>query len=112
LLACWHVTTAGDSQYRLVAWPLRRPAVAVLRYAKARHHRPSKGAALDNQDKDIRVNILAPTAYTQRPKGYFDKQPQIKLDKLHVSRVSPVVLYLAPRDCPSTARSSAPVWDG
>ncbi|GGC65617.1 SDR family NAD(P)-dependent oxidoreductase [Chelatococcus reniformis] len=60
----------------------------------------TKGAALENADHDIRINAVSPTAYTGLAKGYFDTQPQIPLDKLHVDRVSPAVVLLAHRDCP------------
>jgi len=60
----------------------------------------TKAAALDNSDKDILVNTLSPTAYTQMGTGYTSIDPRFTEEKMHVSHVSPVVLLLAHRDCP------------
>ncbi len=76
------------------------PASCAYVTAKAGIIGLSRSGALDNQDKDIKVNTLLPVAYTQMSKGYFDSHPTLTYEKMHVNRVSPAVLFLAHADCP------------
>ncbi|MGE0830393.1 MAG: hypothetical protein AB7O04_13720, partial [Hyphomonadaceae bacterium] len=62
----------------------------------------SKAASLDNGDRDIKVNALCPIAYTPMAKEFFDGKGSTDLDRLHVRRVTPAVLFLVHRDCPVT----------
>ncbi|MGE0829359.1 MAG: SDR family NAD(P)-dependent oxidoreductase [Hyphomonadaceae bacterium] len=63
----------------------------------------SKSAALDNEDRDIRINALAPLAVTPLAAGYLAIKPetlgQLNMAKLGVNLVSPAVLYLLHRSC-------------
>ena len=59
----------------------------------------TKAAALDNLDKNIRINTISPVAYTQMGTGYTNIDPRFTEEKLHVARVSPVVLFLAHEIC-------------
>ncbi len=62
----------------------------------------TKSAALDNADRDIKANALCPIAYTRMSEEHFSRKPELSQDLLHVRHVSPVVLFLAHRDCPVT----------
>ncbi len=59
----------------------------------------TRTAALDNSGVDIRVNSIAPIAYTALAKGFFDHHPTVNVEKLSTATVSPVVLYLAHETC-------------
>ena len=59
----------------------------------------TRTAALDNSGVDIRVNSIAPIAYTTLAKGFFDHHPTVNVEKLSTATVSPVVLYLAHETC-------------
>lgn len=59
----------------------------------------SRGASLDNRDRNIRINVLCPVAYTDMAKAYFDANPAIEIERLDVARVSPAVVYLAHESC-------------
>lgn len=59
----------------------------------------SRGASLDNRDRNIRINVLCPVAYTNMAKAYFDANPAIQIERLDVARVSPAVVYLAHESC-------------
>ena len=59
----------------------------------------SRAAALDTADMDIRVNAIAPIAYTGLAKSFFDNHPTVKVEKLTTENVSPVVLYLCHESC-------------
>lgn len=59
----------------------------------------SRVAALDTSGSDIRVNSIAPIAYTALAKDFFDHHPTVNVDRLSTSSVSPVVLYLAHESC-------------
>lgn len=59
----------------------------------------SRGASLDNRDRNIRVNVLCPVAYTNMARAYFDANPAIQIERLDVARVSPAVVYLAHESC-------------
>ena len=56
--------------------------------------------AIEGKKYDIRVNCIAPTAYTQMLEGLF---PQDQLDLLLPERVSPAVLALVSEGAPSRA---------
>ncbi|PAL24238.1 SDR family NAD(P)-dependent oxidoreductase [Sphingopyxis sp. GW247-27LB] len=78
------------------------PAAAAYVTAKSGIIGLSKAAALDNADCDIKVNVLCPIAYTPMAKPFFDAQSRLSEDRLHVRRVTPVVLFLAHENCPVT----------
>ncbi len=59
----------------------------------------TRAAALDNSGVDIRVNSIAPIAYTALAKGFFDHHQTVNVEKLSTATVSPVVLYLAHETC-------------
>ena len=59
----------------------------------------TRAAALDNPGVDIRINSIAPIAYTGLAKDFFDNHPTVNVEKLSTSSVSPVVLYLAHESC-------------
>lgn len=59
----------------------------------------TKVAALDTSGTDIRVNAIAPIAYTALAKDFFDHHPSVKVERLSTALVSPVVLYLAHETC-------------
>lgn len=59
----------------------------------------SRGASLDNRDRNIHVNVICPVAYTDMAKAYMDDNPQIDIARLDVSSVSPAVAYLAHENC-------------
>jgi NAD(P)-dependent dehydrogenase (short-subunit alcohol dehydrogenase family) len=59
----------------------------------------TRTAALDNSGVDIRVNSIAPIAYTALAKDFFDHHPTVNVEKLSTATVSPVVLYLAHETC-------------
>jgi NAD(P)-dependent dehydrogenase (short-subunit alcohol dehydrogenase family) len=75
------------------------PASAPYVTAKAGIVGLTRAASLDNRDRDIRVNALAPVAATGLAKGYFDQHPELDLTLLEPTFVSPVVTYLAHRSC-------------
>ncbi|MBS0222044.1 MAG: SDR family NAD(P)-dependent oxidoreductase [Proteobacteria bacterium] len=56
-------------------------------------------AALDTAGTDIRVNSIAPIAYTALAKDFFDHHPSVNVEKLSTATVSPVVLYLSHESC-------------
>ncbi len=56
-------------------------------------------ASLDASGLDIRVNAIAPIAYTALAKDFFDAHPTVNVEKLSPASVSPVVLYLAHDSC-------------
>ena len=60
----------------------------------------TKAAALENGDKNIKVNSLNPIAYTPMNHKYHDSMKRFTPDQLDVSLVAPAVLALAHRDCP------------
>src|SRR5882724_11121161 len=53
----------------------------------------TRAAALDNSGVDVRVNSIAPIAYTALAKGFFDHHPTVNVEKLSTATVSPVVVY-------------------
>jgi len=59
----------------------------------------TRTAALDNANVDVRVNAIAPIAYTALAKDFFDHHPTVNVEKLSTATVSPVVLYLAHESC-------------
>jgi NAD(P)-dependent dehydrogenase (short-subunit alcohol dehydrogenase family) len=70
----------------------------------------SKAAALENEDRDIRINTLAPLAMTPLGRdgnhSYLAVKPETlslaNFDKLTVQRVSPAVLFMLLPECPFT----------
>jgi NAD(P)-dependent dehydrogenase (short-subunit alcohol dehydrogenase family) len=60
----------------------------------------SKAAALDVSGSDIKINVVAPIAYTGLAKGFFDAHPTVDVTRLTTAKVSPAVLYLAHETCP------------
>lgn len=59
----------------------------------------TRAASLDNRDRDIRVNALAPVAATGLSKTYFEARPDLDTRLLAASFVSPALAYLAHRSC-------------
>jgi NAD(P)-dependent dehydrogenase (short-subunit alcohol dehydrogenase family) len=59
----------------------------------------TRTAALDNSGVDIRINSIAPIAYTGLAKDFFDSHPTVNVEKLSTTTVSPVVVYLAHESC-------------
>jgi NAD(P)-dependent dehydrogenase (short-subunit alcohol dehydrogenase family) len=84
------------------------PAACAYSTAKAAILGMSKSAALDNEDKDIRINAILPVAQTSDgAKAFFAKRPEIDGDRLLTSRVSPAVMYLCHRICSLTGEAIA-----
>jgi NAD(P)-dependent dehydrogenase (short-subunit alcohol dehydrogenase family) len=80
------------------------PSSAAYVAAKAGVVGLTKAASLDNRDKDIRVNALAPVAATGYAQAYFENHPHLDVRYLRASVVAPVVGYLAHRSCELHAR--------
>ena len=60
----------------------------------------SRAASLDNRDRDIRINVLAPVAVTSAASAaYFAARPELDVALLHPSYTSPAVVYLVHRSC-------------
>jgi NAD(P)-dependent dehydrogenase (short-subunit alcohol dehydrogenase family) len=73
----------------------------------------SRSAALDNADRDIRINTLCPVARTMIDPDYFDSRPHVDRDSVHPKWVTPIALYLASSDCAlngDTLSAGAGVW--
>ncbi|MDQ6525892.1 SDR family NAD(P)-dependent oxidoreductase [Nocardioides sp. LHD-245] len=67
--------------------------------AKAAVHGMTRAASLDNRDRDIRVNAVAPVARSGLARAYFDTQPQLDTSRLDPSFCAPVVAYLGHESC-------------
>lgn len=65
----------------------------------------SKSAALDNVDRDIRINALCPLAATVMSRGYWARRSHVDLSLLSPAYVTPVVLYLSHEDCAFTGET-------
>jgi NAD(P)-dependent dehydrogenase (short-subunit alcohol dehydrogenase family) len=59
----------------------------------------TRAASLDNRDRDIRVNALAPVAYTGYSIAYFDSRPELDTSVLDAAFVAPAVAYLTHESC-------------
>jgi hypothetical protein len=59
----------------------------------------TRAASLDNADRNIRINAVAPVARSGLAAAYFGSQPQIDTTRLDPSYCSPVVAYLAHGSC-------------
>lgn len=59
----------------------------------------TRAASLDNTDRDIRINALAPVARSGLAAAYFDSNARIDTTRLDPSYCSPVVAYLAHDSC-------------
>lgn len=70
--------------------------------AKAAIHGMTRAAALDNRDRDVRINALAPVANSGLAATYFATQPHLDTTRLHPSYCSPVVAFLAHSSCELT----------
>jgi NAD(P)-dependent dehydrogenase (short-subunit alcohol dehydrogenase family) len=75
------------------------PHSAPYAAAKAGVIAMTRVASLDTSDLDIRVNSIAPIAYTALAKDFFDSHPTVNVERLSTASVSPVVLYLAHESC-------------
>ena len=75
------------------------PHSAPYAAAKAGIIAMTRVASLDAAGVDIRVNSIAPIAYTALAKDFFDSHPTVNVEKLSTATVSPVVLYLAHDSC-------------
>lgn len=84
------------------------PNSAAYTIAKAALLGLTRAAMLDNRDKDIRVNSLAPVAVTPLSASYFAKVlPHIDQARLDAANVTPAVLYLLSRECPLNGETIA-----
>ncbi|MEQ3549733.1 SDR family NAD(P)-dependent oxidoreductase [Pseudonocardia nematodicida] len=89
------------------------PGVFPYMASKAAMLAMSRSAALDNRDRDIRVNTLCPVARTMIDPDYFDSRPHVDQDSVHPKWVTPVALYLASSACAlngQTLSAGAGVW--
>lgn len=75
------------------------PHSAPYAAAKAGIVAMTRVASLDTSRLDIRVNSIAPIAFTALAKDFFDAHPSVNVDRLSTATVSPVVLYLAHETC-------------
>ena len=80
------------------------PGSAAYAVAKAGLIGLTKVAALENEDRGIKVNAILPIAYTPAAKDYMDKIGRSP-EQVHVKRVAPAVLFLAHEDCPVTGET-------
>ena len=60
----------------------------------------TRGASLDNRDVDVRINALAPVAYTGGARSYFDTRPDLDVRYLDAAFAAHAVAYLSHRECP------------
>jgi NAD(P)-dependent dehydrogenase (short-subunit alcohol dehydrogenase family) len=67
----------------------------------------TRAASLDNRDRDIRVNALAPVAYTGYSVAYFDSRPELDTTMLDAAFVAPAVAYLTHESCPLNGETFA-----
>lgn len=76
------------------------PGQAAYVMAKAAILGLTRATALDNLDRNIRVNSLAPVASTPLADKYFAKVfPHLDLNTLSIANVTPAVLFLLSDDC-------------
>lgn len=77
------------------------PGSAAYAVAKAGLLGLTKVAALENEDRGIKVNAILPIAYTPAAQAYMDKIGR-NPEQVHPRRVAPAVLFLAHEGCPVT----------
>lgn len=76
------------------------PNSAAYTIAKAALLGLTRAASLDNADRNIRVNTLAPVAITPLSASYFAKVlPHVDQTRLDAGNVTPAVLYLLSEEC-------------
>ncbi|MDB5687036.1 MAG: hypothetical protein JWR77_1625 [Rhizorhabdus sp.] len=76
------------------------PNAAAYVTAKAALVGLTRATALDNADCDIRVNALAPVAYTPLAAQYYARVlPHLDTSKLDIANVTPAVLFLLSKEC-------------
>jgi NAD(P)-dependent dehydrogenase (short-subunit alcohol dehydrogenase family) len=73
--------------------------------AKAAVFGLSRSAALDNLDQNIRINAISPIAQTKMGLDYRSIHAALDENRMHVQRVSPLLLYLAHADCAVTGEA-------
>ena len=73
--------------------------------AKAAVFGLNRSAALDNLDEDIRINVVSPIADTAMGLDYQSIHPALDDNRMHVARVSPLILYLAHENCTVTGEA-------
>jgi NAD(P)-dependent dehydrogenase (short-subunit alcohol dehydrogenase family) len=81
------------------------PASLPYATAKAAMFGLNRSAALDNLDKDIRINVVSPIAQTKMGLDYKSIHAALDENRMHVERVSPLILYLAHEDCAVTGEA-------
>jgi NAD(P)-dependent dehydrogenase (short-subunit alcohol dehydrogenase family) len=81
------------------------PASLPYATAKAAVFGLNRSAALDNLDMNIRINAVSPIAETKMGLDYRSIHPALDGKRMHVERVSPLVLYLAHEACAVTGEA-------
>jgi NAD(P)-dependent dehydrogenase (short-subunit alcohol dehydrogenase family) len=81
------------------------PAPLPYATAKAAVFGLNRSAALDNLDMNIRINAVSPIAQTKMGLDYRSIHPALDEKRMHVERVSPLVLYLAHEVCAVTGEA-------
>ena len=81
------------------------PASLPYATAKAAVFGLNRSAALDNLDQNIRINAISPIAQTKMGLDYKSINAALDENRMHVQRVSPLLLYLAHEECAVTGEA-------